>query len=190
MEKYKYFEQYLQDIYSDVYPQPEDPKHSEWASESIDWLVQSMDFTTVLDVGCGEAFTQPYFQKYGKEYTGITLGEEDYNRAIQLNRNVIYGDFNFIPFDNETFDVVYSRHSLEHSPMPIISLMEWHRVSKNGLCIILPRPGYWGFVGRNHYSVMVLAQIHFLLERAGWKIIKTNHTPIYEFRFICEKMKQ
>ena len=67
---------------------------------------------------------------------------------------------------------MFARHALEHSPFPILSLMEWHRVSKQHLVIVNPNPDYWGWAGRNHYAVANLTQLKFYLERAGWLLVK------------------
>jgi hypothetical protein len=39
------------------------------------------------------------------------------------------------------------------------------------LGIILPAPEWYTYAGLNHYSVMNIAQIHNLLDVAGWRIL-------------------
>ena len=86
--------------------------------------------------------------------------------------------------------IIFSRHYLEHSPFPLLTLMEWHRVSKKYLCLVLPNPEYFTYVGRNHYAVMGdKTQIRWLLRRAGWKIIKRKYTE-FEYRYLCEKKER
>lgn len=96
-------------------------------------------------------------------------------------------DFNFLVWQDETFDLVWSRHTLEHSPFPLITLMEWRRVTKatGFLALIMPAPepeGFWTVHGRNHYSVLPKENVEWLLRRAGWHILQfdnslTNHHP-------------
>jgi hypothetical protein len=38
----------------------------------------------------------------------------------------VEGDFHFIDSGGEIYDLIFARHALEHSPMPILALMEWH----------------------------------------------------------------
>ena len=102
------------------------------------------------------------------------------------NPNVLNMDFSFLEFEDDMFDCVISRHSLEHSPMPILTLMEWHRVAKSYLCLVMPNPSKFGYVGKNHYAVMPKQQIKWLLRRAGWRILETEYTED-EFRFLCLK---
>ena len=66
--------------------------------------------------------------------------------------------------------------------------MEWHRVAKKFLCLIIPKPKFWGWAGRNHYSVMSLLQARFILARAGWQIIIEDHEDDWEYRFLCGKL--
>jgi hypothetical protein len=49
--------------------------------------------------------------------------------------------------------------------------MEWARVSKNWLGIVLPAPEWYTYKGQNHYSVMNLEQVRNLLDVAGWNIL-------------------
>jgi len=188
MDKYSNFERYYQELLGDIYPQPPDPWHTAKAKEVIDLWIPTINCRNVLDVGCGVGFTQDFFNVYGAEYLGLCLGDHDYEEARKLRNSVVIGDFNFIDQPDEYFDVVFSRHSLEHSPFPILTLMEWHRVSSAWLCLVVPRPEYVQWTGRNHVSVANREQVMFWLDRAGWKIIKEDDTCPEEYRFLCLKM--
>jgi ubiquinone/menaquinone biosynthesis C-methylase UbiE len=80
-------------------------------------------------------------------------------------------DFTFLEYPDNYVDLIFARHSLEHSPMPLITLMEWARVSQNWLGIVLPAPEWYTYRGLNHYSVMNMEQIHNLLDVAGWNVM-------------------
>lgn len=177
-------------LLEDIYPQPEDEGHAKWAQEVIDYWMPRIKKKVkwVLDVGCGQAFVQPMFEKYEVHYTGITLGS-DVQEAEKLNRNVMAMDFNFLMFRDDSADLIFSRHSLEHSPFPLLTLMEWHRACKKYLILVLPTPEKWGWAGRNHYSVMHKEQVLFLLDRAGFEVIDKDEKEPKEYRFLCEKMK-
>jgi SAM-dependent methyltransferase len=190
MRDYYHVESYLNELLSDVYEQPNDDWHTAQAKEVINaWVSKLHECKTVLDVGCGNGFCQDEFEKFGICYLGATLGK-DYVEAKKLNRKVENYDFSFLPIPDNNIDLVFSRHSLEHSPIPLLTLMEWHRVAKNWLCLILPKPSYWKFGGRNHYFVLTLNQVKFLLERAGWHIIWEDVDGEYEYRLMCEKVNR
>src|SRR5512138_2780482 len=124
MRDYSNFDSYLTELYRDVYAQPEDDGHIELAHKVIDWMKVG-DSESVLDVGCGTGCCQPMFQKKGLSYTGFCFGA-DFQAGQKLGYHVLRLDYNFLDYSDNYFDVIFSRHSLEHSPFPIITLMEWH----------------------------------------------------------------
>jgi len=175
MRNYIHFEHYLNLLREDIYPTSTDDAHYDWSLDAINWSVGKCDNVhTVLDVGCGNGFSHLMFNKYGIEYTGVTLGKDDLSIAKHSNFNVVEMDMSFLQFDTEKFDIVYSRHSLEHSPFPLLTLMEWHRVSKQYLILVLPSTEYWGIGGRNHYSVFTKDQWYYVFERSGWEVIASH----------------
>lgn len=195
MRNYTNIDRYLDNLLGDLYDQPEDTGHTSLAKEVIElWSNRLVDCKSVLDVGCGTGFCQQFFEAQGIEYTGVCLGN-DLISAKEAGRNVKKMDFSFLDFPDSSFDLVMSRHSLEHSPMPIISLMEWNRVSKGFLGLVVPAPEHWTYKGLNHYSVMSLAQVLAILPRAGWnaiwhdtKMFDTTDVP-NEYWVFCEKVR-
>lgn len=180
---------YLDELKDDVYPQPVDKGHLEWSREVIDsWENEIRECRTILDVGCGEAFVQPFFTVFGAYYLGICLNKTDVSTAKLYRRNVILKDFHDLGGLPE-FDFVFSRHSLEHSPAPLLTLMEWHTHCKKYLGLVLPNPEYFGWAGRNHYSVMNPDQASFMLDRAGFSVVRFDETQ-YELRYLCARISR
>ena len=203
MRNYVHIDKYLTNLAGDIYPQPSGAdEHPVLAKKVIDlWMSRMTSCKSVLDVGCGEAFCQPLFENWGIEYEGICLGQ-DHVVARDSGRNVRKMDFHFLEYDDKSFDLILSRHSLEHSPMPLLALMEWARVSRYWLGLVLPAPEWYTYTGLNHYSVMNHEQIENLLARAGWKIMwndvdyrakdATEENPQgvsvpHEYWYMCEK---
>ncbi len=184
-----FIDKYLDELRQDIYKQPPDDGHTALAVEVIDKWIPEIQPIDVLDVGCGEGFCQEHFERYNVIYKGVCLGE-DVEKAKKAGRNVHEGDFHFLPDDISVWDLVFARHALEHSPMPLLALMEWHRVANKYLILILPKPKFWLFLGRNHYSVVVDSQAKFLLHRSGWKIIEEDHEHEWEYRYLCEKVER
>lgn len=184
---YTNFDLHLDALLEDIYPQPADKGHLQWTKEAIAIFIPSMkeDANSVLDVGCGQGVAKIIFEEvYGWEWSGVTLGKEDLD-VIRANKfgGVYEEDMSFLPFADESFDCVYARHVLEHSPFPLISLMEWARVSRKYLILVAPAPDYWGVKGKNHYAVLYRDQLGWLLARAGWKVVHdfklTTHDPTF-----------
>jgi ubiquinone/menaquinone biosynthesis C-methylase UbiE len=188
MRDFTNINRYLNNLMSDDYGQPPDKGHEAMIKEVMDRWVSRMDSKTVLDIGCGEtAIAEPHFTKRGIEYTGISLGR-DAELAKEAGKNVIKADMSFLDvFEDGSFDLIWARHVAEHSPMPILTLFEWHRVSKAHLLLIVPKPSFFGRFGKQHYSVLYDDQWIGLMERAGWGVIWEDHSHPQEYRFLSEK---
>lgn len=171
MRDYKFIDQYINELYSQIYAQPEDAGHTKLAQSVVDyWMSRMTTCHSVLDAGCGTGFCQPMFEKWGARYEGVALGT-DVVVGMEKGHNIKRMDFSFLEYPDYSFDMIFARHSLEHSPMPLLTLMEWERVAINWLGIVLPAPEWYTFKGLNHYSVMNLDQIRNLLDVAGWKVL-------------------
>src|SRR5258708_37125502 len=154
MRDYSDFDLYLNRLQSDIYPQPPDPLQQEYGEQVIgNWCSQLIGCKTVLDVGCGEGQFFDAFSRIGIVWTGVTLGT-DYITCKNKGLVVYPYDFSFLgEFEDKKFDLVFARHSLEHSPFPLLTLMEWRRVCKQWVCVVLPTPDFHSTRGKNHYSV-------------------------------------
>jgi|WetSurMetagenome_2_1015567.scaffolds.fasta_scaffold00049_80 ubiquinone/menaquinone biosynthesis C-methylase UbiE len=181
----------LEILRDDIYPQPMDIGHMRWTARAICMMKPHIgDVGNVLDVGCGVGYAEKWFRRIGiTDYVGVSLGE-DVSVAVNRGLWVYENDFHFLPWQDGDFDMIFSRHSLEHSPMPLLALMEWHRVSNKYLGLVLPNPEHWGWAGRNHYSVMNQTQIEFLLEVAGWVVVMKNVEIPEEFIYLCKKKSE
>lgn len=188
MRDYKRIELYLNSLLEDIYAQPPDEGH-QWAIVdcAARWLSLLTGVNSILDVGCGQGQAIPVLKKYAGKVTGVTLGE-DCGICQAKGFDVRQEDMSFLSFPDNSFDLVWARHTLEHSPMPLLTLMEWHRVSKQWLCLIVPDLEHFGPTGQNHYYVLRSDQWANLLERAGWHPIWEDNSNQMEYRFMCEKV--
>lgn len=175
MRDFRRWDSYLNKLTHDIYAQPPDEGHTAWATQAVVTMASIVQgASSVLDVGCGQAFMKPIFEKMGYEWTGITIGE-DFAICQSLGiENVHNADMSFMPFEDNSFDLIFARHVLEHSPAPILSLMEWRRVCKGWLILIAPTPNFWTIRGKNHYSVLPKENLTWLLARSGWGVLHEN----------------
>ncbi|MEL6494058.1 MAG: methyltransferase domain-containing protein [Cyanobacteria bacterium J06623_7] len=95
----------------------------------------------IIDVGCGIGGSTLYLaEKFGSQATGITLSPVQASRAKERASAVGLGDLlNFevanaldMPFDDNSFDLVWSLESGEHMPDKAKFLAECYRVLKPG----------------------------------------------------------
>lgn len=84
----------------------------------------------------------------------------------------------FLDFSDETFDVVWCRHVIEHSVFPYFTMAEMFRILKPGGVFYMEVPG----VGTgckhetnpNHYSVLTKEMWISLMQRVGYRAIRPN----------------
>jgi sterol 24-C-methyltransferase len=108
-----------------------------------DQIAKSFDLPTgarVLDAGCGEGGVAVYLHhKYGYDVHGIDLLDFNIARAKRTAgdkgidpANFQVGDYMHLPFDDNTFDGVYTMETLVHAPDYKQALAEFHRILKPG----------------------------------------------------------
>ncbi|MCY6492532.1 methyltransferase domain-containing protein [Leptolyngbya sp. GGD] len=113
----------------------------------IEELLKWAGITTaekILDVGCGIGGSSLYLaEKFGAEATGITLSPVQANRAkersrvAQISANFQVADALNMPFEDNSFDLVWSLESGEHMPDKQKFLAECYRVLKPGGTFIM-----------------------------------------------------
>ena len=187
LRDFGHINRYLNTLMGDDYGQPPDNGHEEMIRDVMEKWISNMSSKSVLDIGCGAtAIAEPYFTQRGIEYTGIAL-KRDAEQAQASGKNVIMADMSFLTiFPEDSFDLIWARHVVEHSPMPLLTLFEFARVSRAHLCLIVPRPQFFGRTSKQHYSVLYKDQWEFLMERAGWGVIWRDENG-QEYRFMAEK---
>jgi len=172
-------DKHINKLREQIYEQPADDGHTAWADDAIRWLSpNNTEGLSVLDVGCGSGFCKPIFE----DVLNMHWIGQDYF--------IDGSDMSVLPYDNNSFDMVFARHVLEHSPMPLITLMEWHRISKRYALIVLPAPEYWQVFGKNHYYVLRKDNWWNLFDVAGWKIVKEEDFTTSDSLFMDYYMQE
>jgi ubiquinone/menaquinone biosynthesis C-methylase UbiE len=124
------------------------------------WMPEVMGFgqfrgARLLEIGCGMGTDLLQFSRGGARCTGLDLTP----RSIQITQHrfklhklpgdFVLADAEHLPFDNESFDVVYSNGVLHHTPDTAGAIFEVHRVlSKGGVAKVMlyhrHSLNYWG----------------------------------------------
>lgn len=141
----------------------------------------------ILDIGCGYGLFLKVCDKYGLETYGIDVVEEAINEAKKVTKAKLYihnVDNGLEMFKDEFFDIVTLFDVIEHLQCPYKVLREVYRVlKKNGKIVIttpnlnailryLKKDKWHGFRDRTHLYLFVPLSLKFLVERAGFKIVK------------------
>jgi ubiquinone/menaquinone biosynthesis C-methylase UbiE len=111
--------------------------------EYAPWMAAQLDYagTTgmeVLDVGCGQGIDLARYARAGARVTGIDLTPRHVElarrhlEAAGLSGDVVLGDAEQLPFDDDSFDRASSNGVLHHTPDIAAALGELRRVLRPG----------------------------------------------------------
>jgi len=173
------FFEFLERIATETYPEALTEGHTEVTQKALDYLFSNFTLpqhARILDVGCGQGVALLPFQKRGYLPTGITINATDAAVCQGLGFDVRIMDQSFLAFDDGTFDLVWARHVIEHSFMPLYTITEFRRVLRSGglLYLEVPAPDTVKHERNpNHYSILGKEMWTALLERTGFAIAGT-----------------
>lgn len=98
-----------------------------------DWFIKTKlnsSFSSVLEVGCG---CGDVLHEFGKDKFCVGLDiNPKYLMELKVDR--VLGDAHFLPFQNDSFDLVYCHIALMWFRKPVLALREMARVSRKWIC--------------------------------------------------------
>lgn len=109
------------------------------AYEMAKKTIYSLKPRRILDAGCGDGHSENFFLQCSPEsqWLGLDITESD-EAKLRKNGNpkIIEFDGREFPFDDQQFDLVFSRQVLEHVENPSLHLREIHRVLRKGGIVV------------------------------------------------------
>ena len=95
---------------------------------------------TALDLGCRDGYWSEKLSKLGYTVTSIDI-ESNYPKAQIIDANKV------LPFEDNSFDLIWSSEVLEHLDDPAFSISEMKRVLKSDGQIVMttPNSNFWFF---------------------------------------------
>jgi SAM-dependent methyltransferase len=154
--------------------------------------------TRLLDVGCGDGFSTYYVSEYTGNLFGIDRSE--FMLANHPLRDaVVCGDAYHLPFQEKSFDLVWSWELLHHMANPELAVREMQRVSGKYLVIFEPNrynPALflYGLLKKEERLLWRSTKRYLrgITEAKGWEIcmlencgaILPNATPYFLFKLL------
>ena len=124
-----------------------------------------------LELGCANGSFFPLLRRYFKEVSGIDLNPDSVNIAVQFKYSCQVAFIEELPFPDQSFDVVLSRHVLEHTISPVLALKEIHRILRPGGITANITPHYFPDPEPAHISQLTLEQWLSLYKEIGFQIL-------------------
>lgn len=176
--KLKFYYEYLVNCH--IYSEGDSKFHQALTTEVVKTYVDPLNLpkdAKILDLGCGPGYFLDEMKNRGyTDVVGVTLSPEDVKICEDKGHTIKKYDLSFLPqkdgYYDESVDFIFLRQSLEHSPYPIFSLMEYNRVLKQGgkIYIEVPAPNCerQHEMNLNHYSILGETQLIALFLRTGF----------------------
>lgn len=182
--KLKFYNEWLYTAH--IYDEGDSNLHSSLTKQVVSSYIDPLNLpkdAVILDMGAGPGYFLDEMKERG--YTncvGVGLSGKDNEIARSKGHTIKEYDFTFIPqqegWHDESVDFIFCRHSLEHSPYPIFTLMEYNRLLKQygKIYIEVPAPAAQRKFeyNLNHYSIMGEDMLIALLQRTGFTVDMFN----------------
>lgn len=113
--------------------------------------INMQSYSSILDVGCGTGVLLSLIAEQNKDISlnGIDFSEEMIKQATQLldkKVNLICGDSDDLPWNDNNFDLIICTSSFHHYPEPYKVLNEMKRVLKPAGRLIIAEPCWIGII--------------------------------------------
>ena len=160
----------------------------------------------ILDVGCSAAFFMHLAQEKGWQANGVEIAPwaAEFSKK-ELGVEVFCGTLENAKFENNTFDVIFSSHVLEHISDPFPLIKEMQRVLRPGGLHVSVLPSQFAspswhiskrFIGDpppKHTSFFNTHSFTKLIERSGLNVVSCTYNVelmrLYELMLNREQMK-
>jgi len=186
----------IDDLYSNFYSYPSpleeqfkperDDRFLEYFEKEISLLTKNKKQTNILEVGCYDGYILHQLNKAGYEVMGCDPSEgAEIGKEHGINILREFFDAEEFHNNNLTFDIIISRHFIEHVINPVNWVSELSKILNLGGYILLEVPNIQFYLSKGLLEVFSLQHLHgfsltsisYVLNEAGMRCIKTEQTP-------------
>ena len=141
----------------------------------------------VLDVGCGNGERLPLFQQVGwKIVAGVDIDDNAVIAANKLGRDVSVGMMSSLPYESNSFDLLFLHHVVEHVYDIEAGMRECFRVLRSGGKVVILTPNansrlhqyygkYWrGLEAPRHLQIYTLESLAKVTGQSGFTVSKSE----------------
>jgi len=182
-----YINAFQKKIDSHVYHEAKSDLHYNVIKPQTDRFLEQWDIPkseSILDIGCGDGYFLSLLKEKGYEnILGITKSDKDIEECYKkgLTGNIYKTDMTFTGL-KRTFDNIWCRHCLEHSPFPLLTLHEFNRLIKMGGHGYIEVPAADCEKRHedniNHYSLLTQRNWISLILRGGFDVEKVQNIDL------------
>lgn len=170
--------------------------YSDYPSKLCSYLFQIFNLKKgmkMLEPGCGRGEFLNNFKNLGLDVVGLDVSEESLDYGNDFEVKICNVEKEKLPFDDDTFDVIYSKSFIEHLYHPENYLEEAYRVLKHGGILITLVPDWESnfktyfddFTHRSPFTHVSLKDAYLMNGFKNVKVFKFRQLPIiWKFPFL------
>lgn len=145
-------------------------------------IASSCDRGRALDIGCGTGINASKLDSLGFKVSGVDLSETAIKKFKEQGYDgLVYDVSSDIPFDDNTFELVFVSEVIEHLDDVSSFLIEIKRVLKPQGCLVLSTPNsvFWAYrlltlLGKSPSEVQHPGHLRFFSPRLLKKLLKES----------------
>lgn len=138
---------------------------------------------SVLDLGCGDGYDCLFFAQKGAKAIGIDrIKSPEWRKIKSRHRNISFkvADAEKLPFDSESFDLIFAKDVMHHTENPSQFLQEALRLTKKGGKIISIEANRYNPFSYFHMTIL-LGHEHF--KRSEFEEIINSVSGNYHIKY-------
>lgn len=166
MQRYKEISKKAFDEKSAYYDETWDGRYCSSMYEGVMQKIREQPFDSILDVGCGTGTLLSIVTHEFNEIKacGIDISARMIERAAELmgeSAELVVGDADNLPWDDNSFDLVVCNASFHHYPDPLKVLTEMKRILKSDGRVIIADP-WWSSAKRFAINLFLKSPFNYL----------------------------